>query len=628
MFDYYIFTGVAEIYGKTGVTMGAPKNTKTRASRLFNAFSPFLKNTALAAAGLLVIGWTVSGWSSAGIAATDRVAYETELTDTATVRVLLDSSRAAYSSDLQQSLSTGLEALAAAEDIGYQSGKADALDNLATIYSRMGEDRKAIAHLEQSLELNRTLGNQRGIASNLVVIGGVYKRQSNYERALDHFYESLRICEQIDLENGIAANLGNIGLIYHEMAEYHRALDYYLRAEQLNRQTGNSYLLAIVLNNIGLTYSDLGEFDKSLAYHQEALSLREENGSVIGMAYSHNNIGKLRHLMGEHEAAMQALAMALELNDGQDPDLESIIHEHFARIRLDTGDYGEAAAHARKSLDLSREFGTRLGEQEGYRLLSDIHAKKGDHQAALQYHRRLLAVRDSIFNDKMSARVEELRTRYESEQQEAQIALLEHQRTQHLLVRNALAAGVVLLAIIAFLLYNRQKIRNRKNRTEIENRRLKENQLEQELAFKKRQLASYSLHLVQKNELMKELSEEIRQIRSGNGNGNGTDPGLKGLDNLIHYSFNLDKDWKEFRLYFEEVHPGFFERLKNRCPGLTPNELRLCALLRLNLSSKEIASLLGISPSSVKIARYRLRKKLQLNNKESLTGHLMDMDSA
>ena len=615
--------------------MCAPGNPRRKARHVPNPICNFFQAAGLAGSVLLVIvllptetfgaGKATATLNTTEFTASDQGTTGFAQPDTVIVRNLIDSSRTAYSSDLQQSLNTGLEALTAAQEIEYLSGKADALDNLATIYSRMGEDRKAMAHLKQSLKLNRTLGNQRGIASNLVVIGGVYKRQSDYERALDHFYESLRICEQIDLENGIAANLGNIGLVYHEMAEYHRALDYYLRAEQLNRKTGNNYLLAIVLNNIGLTYSDLGEFEKSLAYHIESLSLREESGNIIGMAYSFNNIGKLRYLMGEHEAALEALNQALERNEGQDPDLESIIHEHFARTLLDTGDYEEALLHARKSLDLSREFGTLLGEQEGYRLLSDIYEEKGDYHAALEYHHRLLTVRDSIFNDRMATRIEELRTRYETEQREAQIALLEQQQNQDQLVRNALSAGVVLLLIIAILIFNRQKTVIRKNRVELENRRLKELQLKQELHFKKRQLTSYSLHLVQKNELMKELSDKIHKIRGKNGN--GAEYGLKSLDNLIHYSFNLDDDWEEFRLYFEEVHPGFFERLKDSCPNLTSNELRLCALLRLNLSSKKIASMLGISPSSVKIARYRLRKKLQLNTKVRLTDYLMKMES-
>lgn len=93
--------------------------------------------------------------------------------------------------------------------------------------------------------------------------------------------------------------------------------------------------------------------------------------------------------------------------------------------------------------------------------------------------------------------------------------------------------------------------------------------------------------------------------------------------NLIDYSFNLDKDWEEFKLYFEDVHKDFFGQLKEQYPSLSPNELRLCALLKLNLSVKEMASLMGISPESVKMARHRLRKKLGLTSDQNLVEFML-----
>jgi DNA-binding CsgD family transcriptional regulator len=95
---------------------------------------------------------------------------------------------------------------------------------------------------------------------------------------------------------------------------------------------------------------------------------------------------------------------------------------------------------------------------------------------------------------------------------------------------------------------------------------------------------------------------------------------------MVDYSFSLDKDWEEFRLYFEEVHTGFFDTLKKRYPDLTPNELRLAALAKLNLSIKETATIMGITPDSVKTARYRLRKKLDMETEENLTEYLMEIE--
>jgi DNA-binding CsgD family transcriptional regulator len=130
--------------------------------------------------------------------------------------------------------------------------------------------------------------------------------------------------------------------------------------------------------------------------------------------------------------------------------------------------------------------------------------------------------------------------------------------------------------------------------------------------------------MVQKNETMKELKENIGEIqRKDNG---GINRDLQKLKNMVDYSFNLDKDWEEFRLYFEEVHTGFFDTLKERYPDLTPNELRLAALVKLNLSIKETATIMGITPDSVKTARYRLRKKLDMETEENLTEYMMEVE--
>lgn len=132
------------------------------------------------------------------------------------------------------------------------------------------------------------------------------------------------------------------------------------------------------------------------------------------------------------------------------------------------------------------------------------------------------------------------------------------------------------------------------------------------------QQTTHSLNLVQKNETMKELKENIKQINRDVSD-NEVAKKLREIEHLIDYSFNLDEDWEEFRLYFEEVHNGSFKKLHDMYPDLTSNEFRLSALVKLQLTIKEIATIMGISPDRVKTARYRLRKKLGMETEENLT---------
>ncbi len=152
-------------------------------------------------------------------------------------------------------------------------------------------------------------------------------------------------------------------------------------------------------------------------------------------------------------------------------------------------------------------------------------------------------------------------------------------------------------------------------------RQLKEKQLQEQIEYKNKQLAIYTLHLIQKNESLKELQLEINKAIRQDGRKDKAE--LRHYLSLIDYSFRKDDEWEKFKLYFESVHVGFFENLLKLHPNLTPQELRLCALIRLNLSIQESATVLGISPESVKNARFRLRKKMELLTPETLADHIM-----
>ncbi len=93
---------------------------------------------------------------------------------------------------------------------------------------------------------------------------------------------------------------------------------------------------------------------------------------------------------------------------------------------------------------------------------------------------------------------------------------------------------------------------------------------------------------------------------------------LNRLLKRIELSFNVDKEWESFKLIFEQTHQSFFNKLKSRYSDISPSDLKLCALLKLGFSSKQIAEILGLSSASVRTARYRLRKKFDLQRDVNL----------
>lgn len=148
--------------------------------------------------------------------------------------------------------------------------------------------------------------------------------------------------------------------------------------------------------------------------------------------------------------------------------------------------------------------------------------------------------------------------------------------------------------------------------------------LQAELASKNRELSNSAMTLVYKNELLQKLSSEISKLKDEQGNKLSEDQ-TKKIQKVITDGMNDERDWNLFENSFNEAHESFFKKLKAKHPDLVPNDLKLCAYLRMNMSSKEMSSLLNITLRGVEIRRYRLRKKLEVPHDKNLTEFLMEL---
>lgn len=153
--------------------------------------------------------------------------------------------------------------------------------------------------------------------------------------------------------------------------------------------------------------------------------------------------------------------------------------------------------------------------------------------------------------------------------------------------------------------------------------KLRNEKLEAELEYKNAELASTALHLVQKGEFLADIKDELVRIKKTPAGRSPDD--FKKILHILKEENKLDKDWEQFAFHFDSVHAGFLKILKQRYPLVSAHELKLCAYLRMNLSSKEIAQLENISVRGVEISRYRLRKKLQLPTETNLFDFLLQL---
>ena len=150
--------------------------------------------------------------------------------------------------------------------------------------------------------------------------------------------------------------------------------------------------------------------------------------------------------------------------------------------------------------------------------------------------------------------------------------------------------------------------------------------LEADINFKNSELAASAMHLLKKGELLTKVKAELAQAMKGLDNPQAV-ADLKKTIKSLSDDDNMDKEWANFTKHFDKVHSNFLNELKEKHANITPNELKLCAYLRMNLSTKEIAQLMNISGRGVEISRYRLRKKLQLPTETSLFDYLISLKS-
>jgi DNA-binding CsgD family transcriptional regulator len=153
---------------------------------------------------------------------------------------------------------------------------------------------------------------------------------------------------------------------------------------------------------------------------------------------------------------------------------------------------------------------------------------------------------------------------------------------------------------------------------------LRNEKLEADINFKNSELASSAMHLVKKGELVSKMKTELAHVMKSISNPQA-EAELKKMLKTISEDDNLDQEWENFTLHFDKVHSDFISALKEKHPGISNNEIKLCAYLRMNLSTKEIAQLMNISVRGVEVSRYRLRKKLMLATEVSLFDYLINV---
>jgi len=472
-----------------------------------------------------------------------------------------------------------------------------------------------------------------------------------YDSSIYYHTESYKIKVEIEASSkNIAMEMVNIGNVYSSMDKNLEAIEYFNDANERFKTINDNFYISKCYNNIGLAYKRMGDTIKAISNYQESLKISREAKNKKGIATNLANLSSLYFGIGETKKAENALLESLELSkEINNKQLISLSIHNLANIYYKIGLNKKALEYALKANEIILETNEMSLLEKNYSLQSKIYETIGNYKQSLKFLKLYGDVHDSLFTVDNTQRFNELQTEFETEKKKKEIVLLkkekENQKLEYKILKNrqttyliVIILIIVLFAIIIFAITlkrkkDRQILKQKElfhkkekelSEAELEKSKLKEKELQQSVQFKSKQLSTHALHMMQKNTILQEIQGEISDLRKKAET--SEKPRYKRINLQINQSLRSDNDWDVFKLYFEDINKNFYEKLKGINPELTTNDHRLCALIKLNMNSKEMASVLNISPNSIKSARYRLKKKLGLDIEADLEEFIRMME--
>lgn len=493
--------------------------------------------------------------------------------------------------------------------------------NIAINHSIMNQLDSTLIYAEKSMENFAKEKDSTGIGACYSVIAGVHFNRGEYQLSLENSIKSMGISERHNDFRNMKDAMKGISRNYLKMRDTTNAVKYLVKLMKLNRDDNDIHGLILDLNNLGIIYiNNKDSLDRARNYLEEAWELSKSMKFPSGKLITLYGLGRYYKNTGNLDQAKELLVSSLVLADSLDQIGNVIANKlQLSEIASRERDFNQSERLAQEALADAREKELLEDQAQAYKLLSENSQSQNKAAEALTYFKQYKTLNDSIYTLENGQRLSELQTIYETEKKESEITIqqeeiktLNERAKVDKLTKGLYAGGMAsALALSGLLIFGfRQRIK--KNRIA---REKQEEIYRKEIEHKKKELASQTLHLVQKNTFIQELMVNLQNLRSSP---EKFKMEFRRIVMLLKKENASDKDWEVFKTYFAEVHNDFDQKLKTISSDISEKEIRLAAFLRMNLTTKEIAATMNVLPDSILKSKYRLKKKLGLDKATDL----------
>lgn len=495
----------------------------------------------------------------------------------------IDPSKAIYYSNM---------AIAEARKIENQSQLAKALSTLGEAYMNQGDFDMGFESMTNALE-NIPADRPDLSAYIFLRLSGCYTKLGDLETAFQYVDKAIDICKKADDQKNLAMCYNSQGLVYILVPDNKKAEESFKKALDINRRLGNKKVVAANLNNLCL-YE--GNTNEKIAMLREAIAINDSLGTVWSLGENYNNLGTQYFYSKDYLKGLAALDTAMmyarQINA---KELISDNYRYASWIHEAMGNYSKAFISLKSLYEMEQNLSSKDEMRQIELNLIQKRLKAKEHEMIVQ-------------------------------EQAFQIKSLRMQSFIAILIA---IAGLLLLLYVIF--HNRQQKRiqileasKKLDEQEKELIALKLHQAEveaqavqQELDYNRQELTDFAFFVRSRNDLLANIQSMLKEGYKLSGA--EMDAHLRSINAYIS-QFNARNS--ETEVLIDKVNARFIDKLSKLHPDLSKNEQRLASLLRIGLSTKEIASVIDSTPKTVNMARYRLRKHLNLETDESLTEYM------
>jgi len=488
------------------------------------------------------------------------------------------------------------------------------------VFNALAKYDSSIYYFTEALKINIEIQDSEIVAECEHNIGYNLQFIGDETKSLVHLYNALSYYEQKHDSENIFLSYYDIAEIYYRQKNFIKTLQYYEQCFDYYKNKRDTFQMAQLLTSLSDALSKLNKYDEAINNAVSAIALWTQIGDVEGKANCLNTLAGIYVTQKKWVEAIHYFTEAYDMvreTEFQRP--VPVLLLNLGVCYTATGNFTQAEKYLLSSIEELSKIGLVNELQLVYKHTSELYKKKGKSDKALEYYERYDSIQD-IASEKLSGKaIEELHLKYETAQKENKIMVLKNEISsrEHASRLFDLFSIILILGLglsMTLFIYH-QKNRRIKLEKEKATKELELIKTRLKVEHDRKLMDGFAERILEKNKLISNLENKIKSIPGYN---QSIEAARKSLEELSKLKILTAGDWDKFQMNYNKIFPGIIKEIAKNFETLTESELRMFLLIRLGVNTRQISSVLGISQDSVRKTRYRMRKKLNINEKEDL----------